>query len=181
MVKTCLREDLEIGIIQDADKADQTIGTAASIYKVVKEYDDGRYDLLILGEKRFRIINTISDYAFPAGEIEYIFDENDLSVDDDRVEALLELYWGFISRLGLRKNQRQNLDTIVNQLTEEQEISYIIGQTIGMDSSRQRELLAEVLPESRLYTLTTELKRSKTVHTVARDLFENERFDPMLN
>ena len=61
-------------------------------------------------------------------------------------------------------------------------MSYIIGQTIGLDLRGQQSLLEKTDPLARVKLLTRVLKQHDKVHAIARGLFEGEsEFDPTVN
>ncbi|MDP8207824.1 MAG: LON peptidase substrate-binding domain-containing protein [Candidatus Electryonea clarkiae] len=181
MIADCINNNAQFGIITDSGFSSDLVGTTASVYRVVKKYDDGRYDILALGEDRFLLRNMLTDVPFPMGEVEFIDDLPGEIISKENISDLLNRFWRFISQLGLKKELRSHLESVVSQLEVEREISYIIGQTIGLDNSRQRKLLGEVSGEDRVFRLTTELKQLKSINRLARDMFENDNFDPNNN
>jgi len=67
-------------------------------------------------------------------------------------------------------------------MDEESDLSYVIGQTIGLDIRSQQELLEKTDPLARVKLLTVVLRRHDVVHGLARNLFEGTReFDPTMN
>ncbi len=181
MVRYCLERGQGFGVLADESLEVGAVGVMGSIHKVVKKYADGRYDLLVLGGQRFRIMEAVNLLSFPQGHVELIEDAPTEPAARDQVEEMLNLYRNFISRLALKNTQRQDLSSVLDDLDEERDISYIIGQTIGMDAHRQTELLAVTSPEERVQRLTGELQRLRHVHQIARNLFEGDDFDPSMN
>ncbi len=181
MISDCLEHKKEFGILSDDDLDEGAVGTTATIYRVVKKYKDGRFDILALGEKRFHFKRMLGEDRFPIGEIEVFEDLPGEILARKQVHDLQDLYWNFITKIGLKADQRKHLKTIVGQLDIEREISYVIAQTIGLDTKGQRKLLAEETSHGRVSRLTRELNRLVTVHDMARDLFEKTDFDPKLN
>jgi ATP-dependent Lon protease len=58
MIARCLRESLRFGIARIHDGALASIGTEASVKKVLRRYPDGRFDILTEGGERVRIQET---------------------------------------------------------------------------------------------------------------------------
>ncbi len=181
MIRYCLDRGQGFGILTDEALEPGSIGTMASIHKIVKKYSDGRYDLMVLGGQRFRLLQPIDLLGFPQGHVELIDDLPEDAVAEEQVQNMLELYKGFISRLALKHSQREDLSDILDDINSEQDISYIISQTIGMDAQRQAELLGVTNPVERVEKLTGELRRLRRVNQIARNLFESDDFDPSMN
>lgn len=181
MIAACTAGDTVFGVVHSDDLQPGAIGTTARVQKVLRTYDDGRMDLLASGEERFRVLSLIEDRAYLRAEIESLDDTPNEEITQGALEDMVTMYRSFIARLGLETQQRQQLEELVVELEGEREISYVIGQTIGLDTSGQLDLLAERSPQARIRKLTEELKRHEVIHHVARDLFEGDDFDPTLN
>ncbi len=181
MISQCIARESLFGVLSEDNLHRGAIGSAASIYRVLKKYTDGRYDLLAVGIRRLRLLRLIDDKLYPRGEVEFITDQAGIHSPEEQIQEMLTLYRSFIARLGLLQKQRDELVNIVEELEQEQEISYIIGQTIGLNQIQQRDLLAETNPIVRVGLLTTELKRHHQIHVVARNLYEKSDYDPTLN
>jgi len=181
MVKELLKGGTIFGVIPSEELKPGCVGTTARIQKVLHTYDDDRMDILAVGEDRFRLMDILDDRPYLRAKVSRV--EDDLRQDTARIqiENMLGLYHRFIARLGLKQEQREQLENLVEDLDLEREISYIIGQTIGLDINRQQELLEVTDPGKRIELLTGELKRQDRVHKLARQLFEGEDFDPSLN
>lgn len=75
MIGRCLDEDLEFGIILAASKAIATLGCTAEILRKVKDYPDGRMDILTEGRAIFRLNDLIDEKEYYEGAVEYVEDE----------------------------------------------------------------------------------------------------------
>ncbi len=169
------------GVVHSQEVHSGMVGTSARIQRILHTYDDGRMDLIAVGEERFRLIDILEGSPYLVARIEPVEDSGAVIPAKRQINSMLDLYRRFISRLGLESQQREQLETLVGEMTAEQDISYIIGQTIGLDSDRQQELLEVTSPGERIRLLTGELLRQDTVHKLARRLFEGEDFDPTVN
>lgn len=181
MVADLQRVDGVFGVVNSDEVRHGMVGTTARIQKILHTYDDGRMDLVAVGEERFRLLDFVGEKSYLVAQIEYVEDNLSAIPAKRQINSMLGLYRQFISRLGLEVEQRQQLESLVEELSAEQDLSYIIGQTIGLDSGRQQELLEVVSPGERVKLLTGELLRQDTVHQLARKLFEGSDFDPGLN
>jgi ATP-dependent Lon protease len=81
MTRQCIDTRSPFGIVYaHAGNIAQT-GCSALIVKTLKEYDDGRSDILTVGQKAFHLVRTHNDQAYFEADIEY------LEEDFDRIEA----------------------------------------------------------------------------------------------
>lgn len=181
MISTCLADGTDFGIICSNNLESGEIGTIATIEQVTKIYEDGRMDILVAGKDRFKVSRIIHTESYLQGEISIVKDFPDIQPAQAQIEELLDLYKTYIARLGLKQNYRNNLDSIIESINDEQELSYIIAQTIGLNHLRQQELLSKLKSEKRLSFLRDELIKQDVIHNQASHLFENTDFDPELN
>jgi ATP-dependent Lon protease len=75
MIERCLKERLEFGIILAASKAIATLGCTAEILEKLKDYPDGRMDILTEGRAVFRLNELIDEKEYYEGAVEYVDDE----------------------------------------------------------------------------------------------------------
>jgi len=68
----------EFGVVLAKDDGIINIGCTASVQKVMRRYEDGRLDLLAIGQRRFRIAGINEDRAYLRAEVEF-FEDVDLS------------------------------------------------------------------------------------------------------
>lgn len=182
MISELLASGGSFGVVQDEEVHSGIVGTTASLQKVLHTYEDGRMDILTHGEERFRVIEMVESKPYIRALVDPLIDDSKAhSVARIQIEQMLSLYRQFIARLGLEAEQKQQLDSLMEDMEAERDISYVIGQTIGLDTARQQELLAVTSPSARIELLTDELKRHDTVHKLARNLFEESDFDPGVN
>ena len=75
MIDSSIETNSQFGIILNSKSKFCKIGCLVSVDKILNKYDDGRYDLLIKGEKRFEIISTTIENNLQSAKIK-ILDEN---------------------------------------------------------------------------------------------------------
>jgi len=61
MVKTCIEEKSEFGILLSLPKGLARVGCTAEITAVVERYDDGRMDILTAGRAPFRVVELFTE------------------------------------------------------------------------------------------------------------------------
>jgi ATP-dependent Lon protease len=88
MTRECMDAESPFGLVfADNGKLAHT-GCTAMIVKVLKEYEDGRSDILTVGQNAFRLIRTHEEKPYYEGEVEYL--EEDFTGVDPAVSARLE-------------------------------------------------------------------------------------------
>jgi Lon protease-like protein len=83
MIAEVLRDKIEFGVVLASERGIVNTGCTATIERVLREYPDGRLDILTLGRRRFEIGRVNEDRAFLRGEVDYFDDDVDNDVDND--------------------------------------------------------------------------------------------------
>src|SRR6266852_5306038 len=91
MVRQCLDEKSEFGMLLALPKGVVHVGCTAEIIEVVKRYNDGRMDILTMGRAPFRVVNLFDENPLLEGEVDYLEDSETPSIPRVRCE-LVELY-----------------------------------------------------------------------------------------
>jgi Lon protease-like protein len=92
MIGECLRLEAEFGVVQARDNGIVRTGCTAVVAKVTEQYEDGRMDILIRGQRRFRIRRLDTERAFVRAEVEYFWDEERDATDASLVRRALAAY-----------------------------------------------------------------------------------------
>ena len=74
MIAECLQDDSPFGVLYAHDDRVATIGCTAEISQVIKQYPDGRLDLVAVGRKRFQVSFFDSEKAYLRASIELLPD-----------------------------------------------------------------------------------------------------------
>jgi uncharacterized protein len=180
MVKLCLEEDSSFGLIHIDSLELHGIGTKAKIIHVTKEYDDGQIDIIVKGMDRFRIKDVDDKLPYLRGSVEVINDVSALT-DISRLDLLVELYYKFLEALSLDSDQRSILENLTGDPDREVEISYMIAQTIGLDTKSHKTLLSDRSADERVEFLVKKLWKNHSVNEIAETLFVKKGFDPIMN
>jgi Lon protease-like protein len=75
MIGEAIEAKTEFGVVLAGEKGIVNTGCTAVIEKVLKEYDDGRMDVLASGRRRFEIVRLNDDKSYLRGAVEYFDDE----------------------------------------------------------------------------------------------------------
>ncbi|MGH9861959.1 MAG: LON peptidase substrate-binding domain-containing protein [Candidatus Acidiferrales bacterium] len=77
LIAHCREQQLEFGVVLSRKRGPAEVGCSAEILKVIKEYPDGRLDILTVGQNRFRLLQVFEDLPYLQGRVDFLFeDEN---------------------------------------------------------------------------------------------------------
>jgi ATP-dependent Lon protease len=129
----CLEHDVPFGIVRTDGETWADVGTTARIDRVVKQYDDGRSDIIVEGEERFRIDTVHSDQAsYYTADVTLIEDE-ETSVDLDLKERVITQHMKLLELAG--RTVRPDLYEGVERL------SFVLAQNGALDGDQKQEVL----------------------------------------
>jgi Lon protease-like protein len=77
MIGEAIRDRIEFGVILANEKGIVNTGCTALIDKVLREYPDGRMDILARGRRRFEIVMINDERSFLRGTVEFFDDEEE--------------------------------------------------------------------------------------------------------
>jgi Lon protease-like protein len=92
MIGEVIRDRMEFGVILASDKGIVNTGCTAFIDKVLREYADGRMDILARGRRRFEIMTLNDERPFLRGAVEFFDDEEEAPVAPETRERAIEGY-----------------------------------------------------------------------------------------
>jgi Lon protease-like protein len=75
MIGEVIKGGMEFGVVQVNEKGIVNTGCTATVDKVLREYTDGRLDILTRGRRRFEILLLNDERAFLRGAVEFFDDE----------------------------------------------------------------------------------------------------------
>ena len=110
MVKNSLENEQPFGIVLKDEEGVYKRGCRVEIIKVLQEYPNGEYDIIVKGIERFKVISTEKDEETVFGQIEYIpiSIETDLKLIDDVQNSYLKilLRYGIDSDMEMHMNKK---------------------------------------------------------------------------
>jgi ATP-dependent Lon protease len=139
MIAKCLGERLEFGMILASKGAVATVGCTAEITQKMKEYADGRTDILTEGRAVFQLKELLDEKEYYEGNVEYVADAP-FSADPEKEIRLVE---GFDKCHALLFG-RPWRDAAPNDAAT---LSYRMAALLPMELEKRQSLL-EMRPES---------------------------------
>jgi len=93
MIAECLQENSPFGVLYAHDDKVAMIGCTAEISQVLKQYPDGRLDLVAVGRKRFQVSFFDSEKTYLRGSVELLPDQvGAQEPSENLVRQALDLY-----------------------------------------------------------------------------------------
>jgi Lon protease-like protein len=133
MVRQCLDEKSEFGMLLALPKGVVHVGCTAEIIDVVKRYNDGRMDILTMGRAPFRVVNLLDENPLLEGEVDYLEDSETPSNPRVRCE-LVELYEACHTLIF--GDYPKNLENGISE-----KLSYTVAGTLPMDLLWKQQIL----------------------------------------
>ena len=155
------------------------IGCAGSLEQW-NRHDDGKYDIVLRGQSRFRIIREVGDTLYRQAEVELLHNANDQSVDpsSEHYRRLIGNFHAFTSQLPLDNAQNVEMDVqdckTLGEMVDR--VAYFFDQQLS-----ERQHFLEELDVLKRYQKIGELidLKKRIVHQSA--LFAKKGFDSRLN
>jgi Lon protease-like protein len=103
MIGECRAQHQPFGVIRAVEQSLAEVGCTAEIVTVVKEYEDGRLDLVTEGRRRFELLRVNEERSFLRGEIVLIEDEAGAATQHNRSRAI-ELHAQLLGIAGAKQD-----------------------------------------------------------------------------
>jgi uncharacterized protein len=180
MVRICLQEDRPFGVVlirsgpEVGGIADPyLVGTACRIQRVHR-YDDGRMDVHVVGERRFRIRDLDDSHSYLTGRVEPVI-EHEIE-DSARAEDLLSRAQNEFELLIRRQIEREQISVKVVFPTDPVVLSFTIANLLQMENLEKQRLLEttdtlerleELIPVLERHILEAEVEDTTTYYRIA--------------
>ena len=150
LVRYCLETDEPFGIVCMQEDEMARVGCTARIDRVLQRYEDGRLDIVAVGEERFRIEEVTQERLYLTAQVESIEPAEGIA-DPGARERVITLHMKLLELAG---------ETLRPAIYEgPKRISFVVAQNAGLDLARKQELLELPTEEERLEYLATFLER----------------------
>jgi Lon protease-like protein len=133
MVKDCLEEKSEFGMLLSLPKGIAHVGCTAEILEVVKRYPDGRMDIVTVGRAPFRVVELFTENPLLEGQVDYL-EDREAPGNPVVQRQLVELYEA--CHTILFEDYPKNLEG-----TSTEELSYRVASTLPMDLLWKQQIL----------------------------------------
>jgi len=145
MIAECLAQNRTFGVVRAVEQGLADVGCTAEIVTVVKEYPDGRLDLVTEGRKRFELVRINQERSFLQAEILLIGDEPGAPSQEETARAV-QLHSDVLAIAGAK----QDLSAADPSL-----LSFYLAGSLPLDLDFKQKLLALRSEPERLTLLTS--------------------------
>ena len=130
MVRNAIEDKQPFGIVLKEEGGVYKRGCRVEITKVLQNYPNGEYDIIVKGIERFKVLSTEKDGDMIFGQIEYIpiSIETDLKLIDDVQDSYLKI----LLRYGINSDMEMHMN---------KKISYEYVKSIQLPIILKKELI----------------------------------------
>ena len=134
MISECVENEGEFAIVSGTDDMFQAVGSAAIVAELVRQFDDGRMNIIVKGTRRIRVLDRSDHRPFISGTVEALEDEPEEPDAElrDRVKGLydeaIKLSFGW-----MRPTEHGD--------TEPSELSYTVAAGLNLPLEEQQSFL----------------------------------------
>jgi len=132
MIKECLEEKKEFGLIRSHGEELENIGCTAEIIQVLKTYPDGRIDLLTEGKKRFEVLHLNQERSFLQAEIFFLDDDGKAASPTD-IASAVRLHGEIMQLAGAEAQEDESANA--------DQLAYRLAGSLPFDPDFQQALL----------------------------------------
>jgi Lon protease-like protein len=162
MMRDCEEEGTSFGVVAIREGVEafgpatpHPVGTLAQL-RTVERLDDGRYNLLVVGASRFRVVRVSTRKPYLVGEVEYLQDADGGGVSTELARQVVTAFRAYADTL--RQLAGQGPASI--ELPDDPELlSYLVAATLQVEVSRKQELLEVDAARERLRGCLALLRR----------------------
>ncbi len=150
MIRHCRETDEPFGVVLAQDEDLAPVGCTARIERVLQQYDDGRVDIVAVGEERFRIEEVRQERLYLTARVTP-FGSREGIADPDARERVIALHLKLLELAG------ENIRPVIYEGPKR--ISFVVAQNAGLDLGRKQEVLELATEDERLAYLAAHLEQ----------------------
>jgi ATP-dependent Lon protease len=135
LIRECMGRGTDFGInfLRAAGMAE--VGCTATVVRLTRTYEDGRMDVVVRGERIYRLAGLADDPApYAVGAVDYLTDLQ-RSVDPELADQVIQLF-SIVQRLASREGF--SADPLSGEVPR---LSFIVAQKSGLDLDERQTLL----------------------------------------
>ncbi|MBI3661702.1 MAG: LON peptidase substrate-binding domain-containing protein [Acidobacteria bacterium] len=133
MVQECLEQRREFGVVLAREDGVEAVGCTATILQVVKQYPDGRMDILTTGQVPFQMTDVFDEKPYLEASVEYLEDESEPE-GPSLPQRLLKLYEQCYAVLHGRAPQMDGAPPGIS-------LAFLIASELPLELDYKQELL----------------------------------------
>jgi Lon protease-like protein len=158
LIGECVEEQREFGLVLADDEGMRQVGTTAAVLEVTQRFDDGRFDIVVEGRERFRVVAETEGRAFATARVSPL-EDGDEGPTEDEAERALEAY---------RKVALEAEAEVEEPGPEVESLSYWLAARVDFGPEVKQELLELRSERERVVRLAELLDRAREALRWAR-------------
>ena len=166
MIGECLEQNQEFGVIYYSGSEMQSKGCTARVIRVIKQYPDGRMDILTKGERRFVIEHLHEDKAYLEASVGFFDDEEEVPTKE--METLAAE--GFDLMMQVEGIDGRQFALEHGDQIGLKEVSYLIASSEGFTTEEKQEFLEMTSTQDRLDKGVRSLRKILERARLTRDI-----------
>lgn len=133
MIDVCLQSKSNFGVVRAQREGLATVGCTARIVRVLHRYDDGRMDILCLGEQRFEIETLESSRTYLEAQVDF-FDDEEEEAPKNLKEECVAMHFETLELAGV--------ETPGISIDLDQPVSFLLASALPTDLEFKQQLLS---------------------------------------
>jgi len=151
LINRSISDRVEFGVNFVAGATVSAVGCSATVRDIAHKYHDGRMDIIVQGERRFKLQQLNPEMApYPMGTVKFLDNPEEL-LDVELASDTIQLFNQLIEIVYKDGRHRVDADLPVR------EISFLLAQKVGMELPKRQRLLELDSENERLGVLRTYL------------------------
>ena len=168
MMKACMEQSMEFGIVYFIGKQFQTKGCTARIVEILKRYDDGRLDIMTQGENRFAIKELFDEKPYLQAKVEFFDDQPEENTSAENFQKLAQRGIQMLRQINTTTDQYEN-----NQFTgrlDIKSVSFSIAASDGFSFEEKQQFLGMTSTLQRLRKAVKALEKIVERQSITREI-----------
>ena len=141
LTQYCVDHDVPFGIVRSENDTLAEVGTTARIRRIVNRYEDGRLDIEVRGEERFRLLEIHEEKSYYTANVNLLEDEEEV-LDPDLKERAITQHMKLLELAG--RTVRPDLYEDVDKL------SYVLARNAVLEGKQKQEVLEQPSESERI-------------------------------
>ena len=167
MIAACLEAGEPFGIVfRDDELGARRVGCEARVTEVTERFDDGRLNIVVTGERPFRVLDRYEASEYPAGEVEPVEPRPDDHEASDAAAEAREAFAQLIRRVGGDPPEPEELEVYD---------SYAIAARVELPPETKQQLLEQRFEPERMRILAVALGVLVAAVTRSREIAERAK------
>jgi Lon protease-like protein len=149
MIARCLDDGEPFGIVfRDEELGARRVGCEARVTEVTERFDDGRLNIIVTGERPFRVLDRFEAPDYPAGEVEPVEPRFADEAETDAAAEAREAFAELVRRVGGEPPEPEELESYD---------SYGIAARVELPPETKQQLLEQRFEPERMRILAIAL------------------------